>query len=175
MSSDPTRTRACSPAVRTAVLRELPNAATACADGRRFVAGHLSRWQVPAQVSDEATLLTSELIANAVRHAPPPSCLEVTVDTAKIRIEVHDSDPMLPILTRPDFTSRGGRGVWLVDTIASRWGYRSEPPGKVVWFEMDLPATSEMVRPVQRNGRAGAGDDRRPDDLQTGGRCGREA
>ena len=148
MSSDPSRTRPRSPAVRTAVLRELPRASTACADGRRFVAEHLSRWQVPAQVSDEATLLTSELIANAVRHAPPPLCLEITVDTAKIRIEVHDSDPMLPVLNRPDFTSRGGRGVWLVDTIASRWGYRSEPPGKVVWFEMDLATRSETLRPV---------------------------
>ncbi len=148
MSSDPTRTRPRSPAVRTAVLRELPNAATACADGRSFVAEHLSRWQVPAQVSDEATLLTSELIANAVRHAPPPLCLEIAVDATKIRIEVHDSDPMPPVLTRPDFTSRGGRGVWLVDTIASRWGYRPEPPGKVVWFEMDLHTTSETLRPV---------------------------
>ena len=106
------------------------------------MAAHLGRWQVPAQVSDEATLLTSELIANAVRHAPPPLCLELTVDTAKIRIEVHDSDPVAPVLTRPDFTSSGGRGVWLVDTIASRWGYRPEPPGKLVWFEMDLPTTS---------------------------------
>ena len=141
MSSDPTRTRAHSPpVVRTAVLRELPNAATACVDGRRFVAQQLSRWRVPAQVSDEATLLTSELVANAVRHAPPPLCLEITVGTTTIRIEVHDSDPVAPVLTRPDFTSRGGRGVWLVDTIASRWGYRLEPPGKVVWFEMDLPA-----------------------------------
>jgi anti-sigma regulatory factor (Ser/Thr protein kinase) len=88
------------------------------------------------------------LVANAVRHAPPPLCLEVTVDTTKIRIEVHDSDPIAPVLARPDFSSRGGRGVWLVDTIASRWGYRSEPPGKVVWFEMDLPTTSETLRPV---------------------------
>jgi anti-sigma regulatory factor (Ser/Thr protein kinase) len=127
------------------VLRELADASTACADGRRFVAQHLSRWQVPAQVSDEATLLTSELIANAIRHAPPPLCLEITVDTAKIRIDVHDSDPMLPMLTRPDFNSSGGRGVWLVDTIASRWGYRPEPPGKVVWFEMDLPTMSDTA------------------------------
>jgi anti-sigma regulatory factor (Ser/Thr protein kinase) len=121
------------------VLRELPNAATACAEGRRFVAQHLSRWQVPGQVSDEATLLTSELITNAVRHAPPPLFLEITVDTTKIRIDVHDSDLVVPVLTRPDFTSCGGRGVWPIDTIASRWGYRPEPPGKVVWFEMDLP------------------------------------
>ena len=143
MPSDPTSARLHGAAVRSAVLRELPNAATACADGRSFVAVQLSRWQMPTQVSDEATLLTSELIANAVRHAPPPLCLEITVHTTKIRIEVHDSDPIAPVLTRPDFTSSGGRGVWLVDTIASRWGYRPEPPGKVVWFEIDLPTRSD--------------------------------
>ncbi len=145
MPSDPTRGRVHSLVVRTAVLRELPNAPTACAHGRAFVAQYLSRWQVPAQVSDEATLLTSELIANAVRHAPPPLCLQVTVKTAKICIEVQDSDPAAPVVTRPDFNSVGGRGGWLVDTIASRWGYRPEPPGKVVWFEMDLPTMSDTA------------------------------
>ena len=53
-----------------------------------------------------------------------------------------------PVLTRPGFNSSGGRGVWLVDTIASRWGCRPEPPGEVVWFEMDLPVTpgTEVTR-----------------------------
>jgi anti-sigma regulatory factor (Ser/Thr protein kinase) len=106
------------------------------------VAQHLSRWRVPAQASGEAALLTSELIANAVCHAPPPLCLEVTVDRTKVRIGVHDSDPVVPVLTRPDLNSHSGRGVWLVDTVASRWGYRPQPPGKVVWFELDLPTTS---------------------------------
>src|SRR4051812_10321678 len=90
--SDPIRGLLPGSAVRSAVLRELPNAVAACADGRNFVAAHLSRWHVPAQVSGEAALLTSELIANAVCHAPPLLCLEVTVDTTRVRIGVHDSD-----------------------------------------------------------------------------------
>ncbi len=143
MTSDPTPLH--SPAVRTAVLWGMLSASTVCADGRRFVAQHLSRWHVADQVSDEATLLTSELIANAVLHAPPPLGLQVTVDTTKIRIDVHDSDSVAPVLTCPDLDSVGGRGVWLVDTLASRWGYRPEPPGKVVWFEMDLPSMSHAA------------------------------
>ncbi len=135
--------RLCTPTVRTAALRELPAASTACADGCRFVARHLSRWPLPDQISDEATLLISELITNATPHAPPPLCRQITVDTARIRIAVHDSDPIEPVLTRPDFNSPGGRGMWLIDTIASRWGHRPEPPGKVVWFEMDLHAAPD--------------------------------
>ena len=126
------------PATRTAVLTDLADEVTACSDGRRFVDEHLARWNVPAQVSDEAVLLTSELIANAIRHAPPPLCLQVSVSEDALRVHVQDSDPARPALTRPDFNSRGGRGVWLIDTLATRWGFHACPPGKEVWFEISL-------------------------------------
>lgn len=54
-------------------------------------------------------------------------------------LEVLDSNTTAPVLKRPDFNSRGGRGVWLVDVLASRWGFHPSPPGKAVWFEIDLP------------------------------------
>jgi anti-sigma regulatory factor (Ser/Thr protein kinase) len=123
---------------RTAVLTELADAEGACADGRRFVAEHLARWQVPAHVSGEAVLLTSELIANAIQHAPPPLCLQISVDAELVRVQMHDSDPVAPILTRPDLISISGRGVWLIDTLATRWGFHQQPPGKEVWFEISF-------------------------------------
>lgn len=126
------------PDARMAVLTDLSDARTACAEGRRFVADHLARWQVPAQVSDETVLLTSELIANAIRHAPPPLCLQVSVHARVVRVQLHDSNPVTPVLKRPDFTHRGGRGVWLIDTLATRWGFHEQPPGKQVWFEITL-------------------------------------
>ena len=138
MSIDPSSTITGAPDTRMAVLTDLANERTACADGRRFVAAHLARWEMPAQVSDEASLLTSELIANAIRHAPPPLCLQVSVNDDVVRVHVHDSNPVAPVLTRPDFNSRGGRGVWLVDTLATRWGFQAQPPGKEVWFEISL-------------------------------------
>ncbi|MEV0881550.1 ATP-binding protein [Micromonospora echinofusca] len=121
-----------------AVLPDLPAAAMACAEGRRFVAEHLRRWEVPFQVCDTVVLLTSELIANAVRHGPPPLCLQVDVDQGRVRVAVSDSNPVLPVLTRPDYEAVGGRGLWLIDTMAEAWGCAPQPPGKVVWCEVLL-------------------------------------
>ncbi|WP_158618992.1 ATP-binding protein [Micromonospora sp. M71_S20] len=121
-----------------AVLPDLPAAVMACAEGRRFVAEHLCRWEVPFQACDTVVLLTSELIANAVRHGPPPLCLQVDVDQGRVRVAVSDSNPALPVLTRPDYEAVGGRGLWLIDTMAEAWGCTPQPPGKVVWCEVLL-------------------------------------
>lgn len=101
MSVEPTERNISTPDVRLAVLTELAEPGTACAEGRRFVGEHLARWSVPAQVSDEAVLLTSELVANAIRHAPPPLCLQVSGNDNVVRVQVHDSDPAAPVLTVP--------------------------------------------------------------------------
>lgn len=148
MSADSLRTQPGTPGDRTAVLTDLTDSATACADGRRFVADHLSRCDVPTQTIDEVTLLTSELITNAIRHAPPPLCLQISVTGDVVRVQVHDSDPAAPVLTRPDFNSVGGRGMWLIDTMATRWGFYEQQPGKEVWFEIAFTPAGE-VRPAR--------------------------
>jgi anti-sigma regulatory factor (Ser/Thr protein kinase) len=121
-----------------AVLTDLADNVSACGDGRRFVAEYLARWQVPAQVSGKAALLTSELIANAIQHAPPPLCLQISVDAGLVRVQMHDSCALAPTLTHPDVNSIGGRGVWLIDTLATRWGFHQQSPGKEVWFEINF-------------------------------------
>ncbi|MGN9811356.1 ATP-binding protein [Micromonospora sp. BQ11] len=131
---------------RIAVLPHLATAATACAEARRFVAEHLRRWNVPYQVSDTVALLTSELIANAVRHGQPPLCLQLDVDDHRVRVEVSDSNPVLPVLPRSDFEAVGGRGLWLVDTLARASGCTPWPPGKVVWCEVALIAAQRWAR-----------------------------
>jgi anti-sigma regulatory factor (Ser/Thr protein kinase) len=121
-----------------AVLTDLADNVSACSDGRRLVAEHLARWQVPAQVSGKAALLTSELIANAIQHGPPPLCLQISVDVDLVRVQMYDSEAVAPIVTRPDLNSVSGRGMWLIDTLATRWGFHQRPPGKEVWFEISF-------------------------------------
>lgn len=137
MPSDHRAPGTATPDAYTVVLPRLPNALTAGDEGRRFAKTHLSRWNVTDQVIDEVCLLATELIANAVRHAPPPLSLHVSLNNDRVRVEVHDSAPVPPTLTIPDADSLSGRGVWLVDTIASRWGHHVLPSAKVVWFEID--------------------------------------
>jgi len=51
-------------------------------------------------------------------------------------IEVADSDLRLPRLRVADVDDEGGRGLYLVDALADRWGTRPLDEGKVVWFEL---------------------------------------
>jgi anti-sigma regulatory factor (Ser/Thr protein kinase) len=82
-------------------------------------------------------LLTTELATNAVLHAHSPFTVSVQVDQGWVRVEVTDSSPVLPPkprLPRPDATS--GRGLVLVDILATRWGSERLETGKRVWFEL---------------------------------------
>jgi anti-sigma regulatory factor (Ser/Thr protein kinase) len=91
-----------------------------------------------------ASLLTSELVTNAVRHAglaehDDLGLLVETVDGA-VHVEVSDTGPgFFPL---PHTRSKPGRrvehGLHLVDVLADRWGFRCEAPGCCMWFDLDL-------------------------------------
>jgi CheY-like chemotaxis protein len=85
-------------------------------------------------------LLTSEVVTNAVRHASSAPRIEAHLGPDTVRVAVHDDDPTLPERREPDLGRPGGRGLHLLDQIASRWGAESTDQGKVVWFEIDRPA-----------------------------------
>ena len=114
----------------------LPNHPTAAREGRQYVHRCLTGWGVPSEVIDVVTLLTSELITNAVRHAPPPLDVRCSRTDTAIRVEVSDSDPTLPRRARPDFDALSGRGLWLLDALAGAWGHYTAGTGKRVWFEV---------------------------------------
>lgn len=85
---------------------------------------------------DTILLLVSELVTNAVRHAGTPFDLTVTVDTEEVVVAVVDLDGLNPPLLRnptPDETS--GRGLRLVEDLATSWGSeRLGGEAKRVWF-----------------------------------------
>ena len=96
-----------------------------------------------------AELLTSELVANAVRHprrdeSDPGAEIEVTVQRWEraLRVEVRDHDDRpLPPVVPPATPREGGMGLHLVDVLSSAWGSHPAPSGggKVVWFEIHAP------------------------------------
>ncbi len=107
---------------------------------RHFLADTLRHWQVTTAVVDLATLLTSELVTNAVRYGRGLVRLRVRQAPPSVRVEVHDDNPTLPVLgTEEDEAAESGRGLRLVDALATRWGAERHPvDGKDVWFELDL-------------------------------------
>ena len=109
--------------------------ATSAGAARRLVTTTLGGWRCK-ELADEAALLTSELVTNAVLHAHSEVDLRLSKTGSGIRIEVADRDPhpVAPRLPGPDDT--GGRGLYLVGVLARDWGVRFSPPGKTVWFEL---------------------------------------
>ena len=133
---------ATTPAHRTAgptVGLDLTHLADAGRRARAYVRSHAEAWLLPRDAVDVALLLTSELVANAVRHAPPPLALILTRLPGGLRVDVVDSSAAVPQEIRPDHEAEAGRGVWLLEMLATCWGYEPEPSGKRVWFVLETP------------------------------------
>jgi anti-sigma regulatory factor (Ser/Thr protein kinase) len=110
---------------------------------RRVVSDELGP-AMPASVVEDATLLVSELVSNAVRHVPragiPEIELRLKIDPGRIRVAV--SDPGAGFATEPRLPTAAessGWGLYLVDRIADRWGVITKDRNEV-WFEIDVRA-----------------------------------
>lgn len=101
---------------------------------RRLARRALSRWGLE-ELSDSVELLVSEVVTNAVRYAERPVTLRL-LRTDVLRCEVGDDSPQLPRQRRARDTDEGGRGLFLVNRLARRWGATRLSTGKVVWFEL---------------------------------------
>jgi serine phosphatase RsbU (regulator of sigma subunit)/anti-sigma regulatory factor (Ser/Thr protein kinase) len=112
-----------------------PQAQTA-GRARRLIRQALRRWELEDQV-DAAELLVSEIVTNAVRYAERPITLRL-LRTDVLRCEVGDDAPLLPRMRHAAPEEEGGRGLYLVNRMAQRWGATRLGAGKVVWFELPL-------------------------------------
>ncbi|MDX2542267.1 SpoIIE family protein phosphatase [Streptomyces sp. WI04-05B] len=101
---------------------------------RRLARRALSRWGLE-EMTDSVELLVSEVVTNAVRYASRPITLRL-LRTDVLRCEVGDDVPQLPRLRQARATDEGGRGLYLVNRLARRWGATRLSTGKVVWFEL---------------------------------------
>ncbi|MET7638249.1 SpoIIE family protein phosphatase [Streptomyces sp. NPDC005438] len=113
-----------------------PRAQTA-GQARRLTRRALARWGLE-ELTDSVELLVSEVVTNAVRYAERPITLRL-LRTDILRCEVGDDVPQLPRLRQARATDEGGRGLYLVNRLARRWGATRLSTGKVVWFELSLP------------------------------------
>jgi sigma-B regulation protein RsbU (phosphoserine phosphatase) len=134
----------------TATVIMLPPTGQSASAARRAVEEALSNGE-QSSLLDEALLLVTELVTNAVIHAGTD--IELTIETSVhgVRVEVVDRSPgSLPIVKgAPGETREGGRGIFLLDALAAEWGTRHFGHGKSVWFELgSRPEPPE--RPVPR-------------------------
>ncbi|MEW2255290.1 SpoIIE family protein phosphatase [Streptomyces sp. NPDC047869] len=104
-------------------------------EARRLARRALARWGLE-ELTDSVELLVSEVVTNAVRYASRPVTLRL-LRTEVLRCEVGDDVPQLPRLCQARATDEGGRGLYLVNRLARRWGATRLSTGKVVWFELN--------------------------------------
>lgn len=105
---------------------------------RSFAAEHLRSWGCDHAV-DDATLLVSELVTNAVLHARAPVDVVVRKSRSAVRVEVFDEGGGNPLVGLSESDSLQGRGLGLVQAVAHRWGVTEDGDGgKTVWFELTL-------------------------------------
>jgi anti-sigma regulatory factor (Ser/Thr protein kinase) len=110
---------------------------TSVGAARRFVRDVLMSRQVADPVVETVELLTSEVVTNAIIHGRSGPLLAVQVNERAVRVAVGDVSPELPVRRPGRLDDVSGRGVIIIDELASAWGVERERNGsKRVWFEV---------------------------------------
>jgi len=124
------------PALRRTRRILLPAGPDAAAKARRHVRAALYAWDVPVEPTT-AALLTSELVTNAIRHETGETVmLAISCACGRFRVDVHDTSCFLPIPVHGPADAEAGRGLMLVSSLSSQWGFYPTPAGKAVYFTL---------------------------------------
>ncbi|MFE2037854.1 ATP-binding protein [Streptomyces scopuliridis] len=102
-----------------------------------FVAYHLP--DIGTESADNVQLIVSELVTNAVRYGTEPGdslLLTLTAMAASVRVEVRDPVRRRPCLRGASNERDRGRGLFIVEALAERWGVTDQPFGKAVWADV---------------------------------------
>ena len=97
---------------------------------------HLIGDESSVEFVSDAMLITSELVTNATMHSEGPGVLRAEFGEHLLRVEVTDGSDAIPEVVPDQQPAAGGRGLRLVNDLATRWGVRQMLPGKTLWFEL---------------------------------------
>jgi hypothetical protein len=129
----------------------LPPDRQAAGEARRFTWSTLSGWDLSSLV-DNAALIVSELLSNALRYGLTPTSAHLTQPgpvwlgllrrSKTVLCAVCDHSTAIPVLRRPDYFAQSGRGLHIVDCLSEAWGWTDPgPSGKAVWASVTSPIT----------------------------------
>ncbi len=109
---------------------------------RRQLAHDLADYDLPTDAVDDAVLVASELVGNAVRHtdATESATLDVSwdVDASGVRVSVGDPSYEQPQVRNTGADEPSGRGMKIVDAMSDKWGVERGDRGKTVWAHVPL-------------------------------------
>ncbi len=138
------------PTVQRSHCISLTAGPAAAAEARSQVRAAICVWDVPVDPS-VAILLTSELVTNAISHeAGETVMLVIGCSCGELRVDVHDTSWAMPMPVDAPADAEAGRGLMLVESLSTEWGWYQTRAGKAVYFTLEFQAGP------------GAGDDRSP-------------
>ena len=107
-------------------------------EARELVADTCDEWGLP-ESAVAAEIIASELVTNAVRHAGTAIDLRMTLRDHQLRVSVHDRNGQPARLQTPSEADDHGRGLLIIDAVATSWGNVPVADGKVVWASVRVP------------------------------------
>lgn len=101
---------------------------------------------------DDALLLTTEVVTNAVKFSQAMITVVIECDGSSVAVAVADESAEPPQRQSPANDQLRGRGLQLVDLLATAWGWKptSDRAGKVVWFRLGRMAPRVFNRTIYR-------------------------
>lgn len=130
MSAAPTMPLRNSPTIATRVIKLAPAQADV-SKARYAMADCAKRWALPVSLSEDARLIVSELVTNAIVHGSGQVTLRLLHHVGLLRVEVIDESLRPPQMRTASFDDVHGRGLILVDALAHGWGVSNE--GRTTW------------------------------------------
>ncbi|WP_298461312.1 ATP-binding protein [uncultured Cellulomonas sp.] len=118
--------------------------------GRHWVLDQASTARVPQTALPVIELLAGEILTNAILHGSlgQPVTIKACLSDDLFGVAVLDRSPDHPLLLQPDTTAPGGRGIMLIDMLATEWGcHVLDSHGKSVWFQLAVNVQMRLGQP----------------------------
>ncbi|MFD4975873.1 SpoIIE family protein phosphatase [Streptomyces sp. NPDC058424] len=122
---------------------EFPADPASVSDARDATTRQLAAWGLD-DIAFSTELVVSELVTNAVRYAGGPIGLRLIHEDVLV-CEVSDPSNTQPRLRRAQTTDEGGRGLFLVAQLSTRWGSRYSQRGKTIWAEQAVGPCADQL------------------------------
>ncbi len=121
-----------------AVEEAFPAVPDAAAQARSFLRAAAAEWQLPDDVVADCVQIVSEIVGNVIRHAQTPLTLRLSYDGEAVLIASTDGAVRLPEQHTASDVSEDGRGLLIIDSVASSWGVHHAVVGKTMWARVEV-------------------------------------
>lgn len=116
-----------------------PPVPEAAGQARAFLRSAAASWDLPEPVLADCLAIVSEIVGNVVRHAQTPLALRISYDGVAVLVAATDGAVSVPQQHSAGDASEDGRGLLIIDSLATEWGWHATVVGKTLWARVAVP------------------------------------